>query len=53
MGHLGELRKRITYSAIVIMVFVIAAFIEKDYVLAILMRPLRRPGSPRIWPPSA
>lgn len=44
MGHLGELRKRITYSAIVITVFVIAAFIEKDYVLAILMRPLRQAG---------
>ena len=44
MGHLGELRKRITYSAIVIVVFVIAAFIEKDYVLAILMRPLRQAG---------
>ena len=27
MGHLGELRKRITYSAIVVVVFIIAAFI--------------------------
>ncbi len=44
MGHLGELRKRFTYSAIVIVVFVIAAFIEKDYVLDILVRPLRQAG---------
>ena len=49
MGHLGELRKRLTYSAIVVVVFVIAAFIEKEYVFAVLMRPLaehrRRPSS--------
>jgi sec-independent protein translocase protein TatC len=44
MGHLGELRRRITYSAIVVVVFVIAAFIFKDYVLALLMRPLRQAG---------
>ena len=41
MGHLTELRKRITYVAIVVVVFVIAAFIEKDYVLAVLKYPLR------------
>src|SRR5665647_247810 len=44
MGHLGELRKRLTYSAIVVVVCVIAAFVEKDYVLALLMRPLRMAG---------
>ena len=32
MGHLGELRKRLTYIAIVVVVCVIAAFIEKKYV---------------------
>jgi len=41
MGHLGELRKRITYSAIVVVVFMVAAFIEKKYVFAVIMRPLR------------
>lgn len=41
MGHLTELRKRITYSAIVVVVFMIAAFIEKGYVLAVLKYPLR------------
>lgn len=40
MGHLGELRRRITYIAIAVVVCVIAAFIEKDYVFAILLRPL-------------
>ena len=44
MGHLGEVRKRVTYSAIAVVVCMIAAFVEKDYVLAILMRPLRRAG---------
>lgn len=44
MGHLGELRRRITYIAIAVVVCMIAAFIEKDYVLAILMRPLRDAG---------
>lgn len=43
-GHLGELRKRFTYIAIAVVVCMIAAFIEKDYVLAILMRPLRNAG---------
>ena len=41
MGHLTELRKRITYVAIVVVVFVIAAFIEHDYVFDVLMWPLR------------
>ena len=41
MGHLGELRKRLVYSAIVALVFIIAAFVLKDYVFAILMRPLK------------
>jgi sec-independent protein translocase protein TatC len=41
MGHLSELRKRITYVAIIVVVLVIAAFIAKDYVWAVLMYPLR------------
>jgi sec-independent protein translocase protein TatC len=41
MGHLGELRKRITYVAIVVVVFMIAAFIEKKYVFAVIMHPLK------------
>ena len=41
MGHLGELRKRITYIAIVVVVFVIAAFIEHTCVWKVLMWPLR------------
>jgi len=41
MGHLTELRKRITYVAIVLVVLVIAAFIEKKYVFAVLLYPLR------------
>ncbi|MCL5736445.1 MAG: twin-arginine translocase subunit TatC [Actinobacteria bacterium] len=44
MGHLGELRKRFTYIAIVVVVCVIAAFVLKDYVLAILLHPLRLAG---------
>lgn len=44
MGHLGELRKRLTYSAIVVLVCVVGAFVAKDYVLALLMRPLRMAG---------
>lgn len=44
MGHLGELRKRFTYIAIVLVVFVIAAFIEKEWVFKVLMRPLRNTG---------
>jgi len=41
MGHLGELRKRLTYVAIVVVVCVIAAFIEKDWVFFVLLRPLK------------
>jgi sec-independent protein translocase protein TatC len=41
MGHLTELRKRITYAAIAVVICCIAAFVEKDYVFAILMYPLR------------
>ncbi len=44
MGHLGELRKRVTYSAIVVIVFMIAAFIFKDRVFAVLLRPLENTG---------
>ena len=40
MGHLTELRKRVTYSAVSIVVFSIAAFIEKKYVFKVLMHPL-------------
>jgi sec-independent protein translocase protein TatC len=41
MGHLGELRKRLTYVAIVVVVCVIGAFIEKDWVFFVLLRPLK------------
>lgn len=41
MGHLGELRRRITYVAIAVVVCVIAAFIEKDWVFSVLLRPLQ------------
>lgn len=41
MGHLGELRKRITYIAIVVVVCCIAAFIEKKWVFFVIMRPLK------------
>jgi sec-independent protein translocase protein TatC len=41
MGHLTELRKRITYIAIVLVVLVIVAFIEHKYVFSVLMWPLR------------
>ena len=40
MGHLGELRKRLTYTAIVVVVCVIVAFIEWKWVFKVLMRPL-------------
>ena len=40
-GHLGELRRRIIYCLIALVVCVVAAFIFKDYVFAVLMRPLR------------
>ena len=41
MGHLGELRKRFTYAGIAVVVCCIAAFIEKKYVFAVLMQPLK------------
>jgi sec-independent protein translocase protein TatC len=41
MGHLSELRRRITYCAIVVVVFVIAAFVEKKWVFFVLLRPLK------------
>jgi sec-independent protein translocase protein TatC len=41
MGHLTELRKRITYVAIVVLVFVIGAFIAQHWVWEVLMWPLR------------
>ncbi len=44
MGHLGELRRRVTYIAIVVVVCVIAAFFLKDYILDILTRPLEDGG---------
>lgn len=40
MGHLGELRRRLTYVAMVVVVCVIGAFIGKKYVFAVLLRPL-------------
>jgi sec-independent protein translocase protein TatC len=43
-GHLGELRKRFIYIAIALVVCVIVAFVLKDYVLAILVRPLENAG---------
>ena len=53
MGHLGELRKRLTYVAIVVVVCVIAAFIEKKWVFAVLMRPLQNTGVDEARPPWA
>jgi sec-independent protein translocase protein TatC len=44
MGHLGELRKRLTYTGIVVVILVIAAFIEKKYVFAVLKHPLHGTG---------
>ena len=44
MGHLGELRKRLTYAGIAVVLCCIATFIEKKYVFAILTRPLK--GTP-------
>lgn len=40
MGHLGELRKRITYVAIVVVICMIAAFVEFKWVYKVLMHPL-------------
>ncbi len=39
-GHLGELRKRLIYSAIAVVVCMVGALVAKDYVLAVVMRPL-------------
>lgn len=41
MGHLGELRKRIAYAAIAIVVCVIGAFIAHKYIFIALLRPLK------------
>jgi sec-independent protein translocase protein TatC len=41
MGHLGELRKRLTRVAIAVVVCVIGAFIAKDWVFTLLLRPLK------------
>lgn len=41
VGHLGELRKRITWAAVAIVICCIGAFIEKKYVFAVLMQPLK------------
>jgi sec-independent protein translocase protein TatC len=41
VGHLKELRRRLFYCVIVVLAFVIAAFVLKDYVFAVLMHPLR------------
>jgi len=43
-GHLGELRKRLTYVAIAVVVCCIAAFIEKKWVFFVIMRPLKGTG---------
>jgi sec-independent protein translocase protein TatC len=40
MGHLTELRKRLTYSAIIVLVAVVVCFIEKNFVFDVLMYPL-------------
>lgn len=41
MGHLGEMRKRILWSALAIMVCCIGTFIARKYVFDVLMRPLK------------
>jgi len=40
MGHLGELRKRLTYVALVLVAACIACFIEWKHVFGVLMHPL-------------
>jgi len=40
-GHLIELRRRLMYVAIVVVVCVIGCFVAKDYVFAIVMHPLK------------
>lgn len=42
MGHLSELRKRIFYCALVVVVCCIGTFIGKSYVFNVLMYPLHR-----------
>lgn len=46
MGHLGELRRRFTWIAAVLVVLVVVCFIEKDYIFAVLLHPLHqiKPG---------
>jgi sec-independent protein translocase protein TatC len=41
MGHLSELRRRLTYCVLAVIACTIAALIFKDYVFAVLMYPLR------------
>jgi sec-independent protein translocase protein TatC len=43
-GHLAELRRRLTYIAIVVVVCMIVAFIEKKWVFLVLLRPLKDTG---------
>ena len=52
-GHLSELRKRLIYCVIVLMLCVIAAFVFRDYVFAVLMHPLRSTPRSTSSPPSA
>ncbi len=40
MGHLGELRRRLTWVAIAVAVCVVGAFIAKKWVFMVLLRPL-------------
>jgi sec-independent protein translocase protein TatC len=40
MGHLGELRRRLTWIAVVLVICIIAAFVEWRPILKLLMRPL-------------
>ena len=40
VGHLDELRRRITFAAIAVILCSVAAFVEKKYVFAVVMRPL-------------
>lgn len=39
--HLGELRRRLTYIAIAVVVCMIAAIVEKKWIFIVLMRPLK------------
>lgn len=42
MGHLNELRRRLTWIAAFVVVAVVACFVFKDYVFGILLYPLHR-----------